>query len=574
MKLACRLLAIGIAIAGLIDPAVTRRSGAPLSVAFAMPKASHPDFQPAHTLRADIVSALGDRPSVDGVAPTHAVVAIGDAELRTAPSAPVFAVPVQGKRSLATILEIRTPRHTVPGQAVDITARIRGRGLAGRNTSLSLELRGLGIGAADHTWTRDDEAYEAHYAFASPSAGVHRVRLVGQTQGVDERVVADTVVIARDQPLRVLAFEPRPSWPLTFVRRTLEADSLFQVAFTSRSSRPAVTSSGGAPRSLQSLELDRFDAVLVGALDDLADTDVRALDSFVSERGGTLVLLPDRRIPEGIRTRFNLPRSEEVLLDVPLRIQSAIASPRASELLVMPATVRALAAFRHGKSDRTVIGVVDHGAGRVVVSGALDAWRYRADQSGAFDELWRGIVADGALEAPPRIEVTLVPRIARPGDRVQVSVSLRGTEFERIAAQRVDLPAIAASLKSTEGQDEMIRLWPAPRPGVYRAAFVAPAQGQYNVSVSTADASTSVPLPVADDVVHPAEDVAPALSHAAEASGGAVVQDVSALAAALAAIDTGSREKATRPMRSAWWIAPFSLLLCAEWALRRRSGLR
>ena len=120
----------------------------------------------------------------------------------------------------------------------------------------------------------------------------------------------------------------------------------------------------------------------------------------------------------------------------------------------------------------------------------------------------------------------------------------------------------------------MIRLWPAPRPGVYRAAFVAPAQGQYNVSVSTADASTSVPLPVADDVVHPAEDVAPALSHAAEASGGAVVQDVSALAAALAAIDTGSREKATRPMRSAWWIAPFSLLLCAEWALRRRSGLR
>jgi hypothetical protein len=28
------------------------------------------------------------------------------------------------------------------------------------------------------------------------------------------------------------------------------------------------------------------------------------------------------------------------------------------------------------------------------------------------------------------------------------------------------------------------------------------------------------------------------------------------------------------PMRSAWWIVPFAGLLCAEWMLRRRQGLR
>ncbi len=26
------------------------------------------------------------------------------------------------------------------------------------------------------------------------------------------------------------------------------------------------------------------------------------------------------------------------------------------------------------------------------------------------------------------------------------------------------------------------------------------------------------------------------------------------------------------PMRSAWWILPFTIVLCGEWALRRRRG--
>jgi hypothetical protein len=418
VSICLRLLAVAIAIAGVIDPVITRRAPAPLSVMVEMPSGSDPNFARALARRSDVVSALDKRIVINGIVPARATIAIGNTEISNS-SAPVFAIPVQAKQPSVSIVDIQAPRHTVPGQAAAVAARVRALGVGGRVTRFSLELVGVEIAKRDHTWTKPHESFDLQLSFAPPSAGVHRVRLLARTDGVADLAVADAVVVTRAQPLRVLAFEPRPSWPLTFVRRSLEGDPLFEVAFASRTSRPAMTTSGPAPRSLQSLDVERFDVVIAGALDDLGEAEVRALDRFVTERGGTLVLLPDRRIPETIRRRFDLPRVEEVLIDSPLQLEGGIAPMRASELLLMPLSVRALASARQGKAERTVIGVLDRGAGRVVVSGALDAWRYRADQSGAFDALWRAIVADGALASSPPIDIALAPQVARPGDRLQ-----------------------------------------------------------------------------------------------------------------------------------------------------------
>jgi hypothetical protein len=94
------------------------------------------------------------------------------------------------------------------------------------------------------------------------------------------------------------------------------------------------------------------------------------------------------------------------------------------------------------------------------------------------------------------------------------------------------------------------------------------------VSLSGAGASADAPLLVTQDAVHVAADVSQALAFAAEATGGAVVANVEALAARLRTIEAAKVEQLTHPMRSPWWILPFAGLLCAEWALRRRSGLQ
>ena len=65
-----------------------------------------------------------------------------------------------------------------------------------------------------------------------------------------------------------------------------------------------------------------------------------------------------------------------------------------------------------------------------------------------------------------------------------------------------------------------------------------------------------------------------ALAIAARASGGSVVDGDAALVRSLtdrfpAAMVTAP----SHPARSPWYAAAFALLLCGEWALRRRRGL-
>lgn len=350
---------------------------------------------------------------------------------------------------------------------------------------------------------------------------------------------------------------------------------MFEVASTVRSSRPAATISREAPAFVSRLDADRYDAVVIGALEGLRDADFSALDGFVSLRGGTLILLPDRQVPAAVLRRFQLPELDEVLLEKPLEVRGNGVSVRASELLLVRSpgvALQSLGLVQQGNTERVAIAAMDRGEGRLVLAGVLDAWRYRADGSSGFDGSWRGLIADAALDAPPKLDVQVEPAIARPGDTVNVSVVVRQTELRR-HGQTLSVPRVTASLVGGDGRRDHIRLWPAAPVGRYEAGLVAPAAGRYNISASIPGAGTNVPLLVDDDVVHAIDGVSRAPEHAARATGGAVVKDAGELTRALEALDTGTQDLSSRPMRSSWWIVPFALLLCAEWGLRRRHGL-
>jgi hypothetical protein len=84
-------------------------------------------------------------------------------------------------------------------------------------------------------------------------------------------------------------------------------------------------------------------------------------------------------------------------------------------------------------------------------------------------------------------------------------------------------------------------------------------------------------LIVAPDAIAPAPDDRDLIAAWAASRGGQVVPESrlgelpGVLDRALAPV---SRPTTWRPMRSAWWIAPFALSLGAEWWLRRRAGRR
>jgi hypothetical protein len=574
MTLALRLAAIVVAIAGLIDPAIERQTRAPRSIEFRLPPSSDPQFASAAETRERIERAIASGITVGDSLRPIALVAVGDApvpidEERT----PVFAVPVpESPGTSITALSV-SPR-TVRGQSVRITASIHATGLSGRASKIDLELRGVPIETVTHTWIRDDEVFEPQWSFAPPEAGLYRTRVRVSTTGARD-AVADSVIAARDEALRVLVYEPRPSWPVTFVRRSLESDESFDVAATARTSRPAVTISAGSPRSLAEIAARPFDVVVVGGLESLSASDLDALDRFATVRGGTVLLLPDRQLPGAVLRRFDLRQPEEVLVEQRLAVEGSGPALQASEFLLFHAAprIQSLAAVRYGSAPQPAIVNIDRGEGRVIVSGLLDAWRHRATEADDFGFFWRALVADAALAAPPRIDVSVQPPIARPGDDLRVVVSVRRTEFTS-QTDLITVPSVAAALTGASGSAEPLRLWPGSRPGMFTARLRAPEFGRYTLTATIDGASSTVPLLVQDDVVHPATRSSASAAAAARATGGAVIADPDQLAREIERLDTAVQTTTTHPARSVWWMVLFSALLCAEWTLRRRAGLR
>ncbi len=218
------------------------------------------------------------------------------------------------------------------------------------------------------------------------------------------------------------------------------------------------------------------------------------------------------------------------------------------------------------------------GAGRVLFSGAMDAWRFRAASDDGFARFWRARIAEGASAAPGRLEVSVAPGVPRPGQTVTIRARLRPTEFEQGAPGRTQLPAVRARLVGPDGAAQVIRLWPTAEPGALEGRFEAPAAGQYDLQVSTATGATvDEVISVVAGARHPpaaAEDTDAAGRLVATATGGVAVStaDLAPLERHLRSLTSREVERTVRPGRSWLLVIAFAALLSAEWTIRRRRG--
>jgi hypothetical protein len=572
-----RSAALVIAVIALIDPAIslsgsTRARLAVVQLDHAGPKG--PALQIVRDrLTRDLQSSFEIVPQITSDA--AAAIVIGDRYPRELiPDAMRVATVTAAPGPTGTrIVHISAPTEVPPGTAIHLEVDVEAAGMAGKSSDVGISIAGIEMGRASHAWTAARERWRASFDAVPVGDPPYVVRIA------DRAIVVD----ARRRPLRVEIYEPRPSWASTFVRRALEADARFQVASLSMTAR-GIASRAGDAVPLADVRLDTFDVVAVGGLDRLTAADVRALDRFMRERGGAVVLLPDARLPAGPARDLIPVALNEQLLERPAKLMTMAPAPAfdVSELLVIGSVGRILSdppgpkgpglqiiASTTGDNAAPVVVSVPHGDGRLVWSGAMDAWRFRANDDGAFDRFWQSTIAGFALAAPAPVDVRVEPSLLAPLETARVIVRTRS----RIGSDAV---TISAMVDGTP-----VRLRPEPEVGVFTGVFVAgdtPGRSRVDARVDGVNPRSASATLVVEKDARRVDPESPALLSMLAASHGGVDVTPASLDVverwARSTVSTPATREARHPMRSAWWIVPFSACLAGEWWLRRRRGER
>ncbi|MEP6494598.1 MAG: hypothetical protein ABJF01_18075 [bacterium] len=578
-----RAIAIAIAVLAALDPAIASKRRTKPAIAVAAMD-SHRDS----ALADRVARELGKTFAVTRAPVSNAegTVLVGNGLPSTSDeiATPVFAV-LPERRPAVALNAVRAPAWTPREARVPVRAVAHIAGARGRTLEVTLSANGLIVDRVTQPVPSDDERVPVSLALVPTAAGVARLRLSAVLAGARDTVASDVAVDVRDQRWRVLFFDPRPSWMSTFVRRAVERDARFVVTSRVVTSRNISTDAGQPPGRLDDLAaLGLFDAVVVGAPETLGDNDVVAIDAFLRRRGGGVVLLFDRRAPGRYDKLTNVDTwvddsTGKTLSVVPINGDSA--TLRASDLAWpshLPAGAEAIAHIVSPASDtgRAIVWRSAVGAGRLVVNGALDSWRFRDPTLSGFDRFWTTTIAEAASAAPAPITIHLATAVLAPGEESKIAVSVRDAE---LSGDRPSHSSVTATLESTTSGAAPIsvRLQPSGAAGQFEGAIGAPIlAGVYRVVVSADGNRAEAPVVVATNAMHPATDAPDLLTAWVNARGGRALSEsrLGELTAALRqAIHPAPHLEIWNPMRSPWWIVPFALALSAEWWLRRRRGM-
>ena len=280
---------------------------------------------------------------------------------------------------------------------------------------------------------------------------IQAVALPGETSADDN--AADIAVPPMRGGIRTLVVEAGVTWPAMFVRRALEGEPAFAVAALQRASSRIATRAGDPPAALTRGTLEPFEVALVGAPANLTAGDVDALRWFVEERGGVVALIPDRSPSGRYLELLGTPLVEPRALDAAVPLGHGLMTSEFVSTRRLPPGAQVLAATEAGDP---VVFSARRGAGAVIVSGALDAWRYRATFAPslapngataarapeAFGKFWLRIIAEEAATVPPILEVSVDPSLVAAGRPARVRARLRATEFSEtsVASPRSLIP--------------------------------------------------------------------------------------------------------------------------------------
>src|SRR5262249_39073257 len=144
-----------------------------------------------------------------------------------------------------------------------------------------------------------------------------------------------------------------------------------------------------------------------------------------------------------------------------------------------------VAASTRTAAARPIVWTSPVGAGRIIVSGALDAWRFRDSSVSSFDRFWQTLIAGASASAIAPVTVATARTIVAPRERLSASAFVRDAALS---------PALPAKASATASMISNVRLWPSEQAGMFRAELRAPAQpGTYRLTVAANGARSDVP---------------------------------------------------------------------------------
>jgi hypothetical protein len=535
------------------------------------------------TLRDRLARELGGSADLDSaLEPAAVVLTSGTIDVDSIPAGiPVSTISAGDQGPNVSVLEVRTPAVLRPGWSAPVRVLVRGRRMSGKSSVVALEEQGVELAATAHTWTREDETVEFGLAYVPAAAGVRELRMIArpadEERWTDDNHIVSAVTV-QDRRLKVLVHEPRPSWTAAFVRRALEEDPDFEVAALARVSKGLEVRAGQPPMSITTDAIAGFDAVVVGAPEELQARAIDALETFARRRGGTVVYLPDRRPSGAYASRLRTDDFSETLLPSPFRIAVPTGLPlRGSEFIIagrLAPGMDSLATVEQGGSARPVVISWLSGVGRVIFSGALDAWRHRTGKDG-YARFWRATIGTGAAAAPGRVGVTVDRSAVAPGDTVIVRARVRATEFDG-ESPLFSIQPIRARVVGERDFDEVVRLWPALELGEFEGRLQAPAAGRYDVHVTLDGSGNAETVLLVTDEARRVGSSNDAMRTLALRTGGVSVDesDLTPLVTHLESLTQSAVPAQVHPARSPWWMMGFLSLVSVEWLVLRRRGLR
>jgi hypothetical protein len=565
-----RAVAIAIAIAAVVDPAVTsRRDAKPDVVVVAADSAR--DGAVAN----DVAERLGHsftvaRGALSGAA---ASVVVG----RTLPDgvardAPIFAISAADDRPSVALEKLVVPSTVPTLSRAQVAARIRVQHARGKTLDVTLRNATIAVDHVTRSVANDDDTLDVALTFIPPSADPAALRVVAHVDGAPD-AIGDALADVVDRRWPVLFYDPRPSWMSTFVRRAIERDPRFVVTSRVVTSRDVTTAAGNPPGRLDDLAaLSLFDAVVIGSPSALSANDAAGLDAFLRMRGGSVVLLlddltsgpHDRLIDAG---RFSSTSGTQT---VALRSSGLDSSGLRASTFAWPVALPIGGQVIAGGA-RPVVWSAPVGAGRLVVSGAFDAWRFRDPATSSFDRFWRTTIANAADATLAPVVLRASSTTAAAGERLDVTAWLRD---EAVSSPLATPPAeVRVTVDDTTSPT---RAWPRATGELQARVRVPQTPGLHRIGFDVGGRHADIPILVGRDLHQIEAGSEATLRDWSIASGGAVLSPskLASLPDLLRrSIHAEARMVTWHPMRSAWWLVPFVVALSAEWWLRRRRGL-
>ena len=452
---------------------------------------------------------------------------------------PVYTVGVGQERFSRdlSVTSVSAPPSVLAGSTVLIDAAVGVRGAGGEKTTLTVEADGKIVATEEVTLPRRGDVVRTRLRVPPMPAGSYRLTV--RARPINGELVAEnnehsTVLDVRPGPARVLYVEGEPRPEFAFLRRAVAGDSAVQVVGLMRSAeqkflrlgvRDSLELINGFPTRRE--DLFQFRAIILGSVESSFFTgdQLRMLQEFVSQRGGTLLALGGRAslaeggyggspVAEVLPVLLNAARADTGAAPIELGVHPTMAGRTHAALRLRDAesanlarwdslpkltSVNRLGGLRPGATtllsgrageDRDaaelpVLAFQRYGRGMGVVLGVQDTWLWRMHASIPLEDathatLWRQTVRWLVEGVPDQVELAAVPARVAPGEPVELRARVVDSTFAPVSQASV----VARVTTPTGGLVDVSLERSPTADGTYTGRYVPTERGAFAMSAS------------------------------------------------------------------------------------------